>query len=164
MLLIKVPKKCKFEINLKLIGIHNKYTNKEQIHNNRTMGLDWMSFELNEEGEEFQKGYYRGKGVAYDKNVEDKTDVCNACYGDPKNVRKIKGDDGEEVERDYIMTEEQKQMIEDALEELLEESEETIEWVESWESYQQWRDWMEGALNFLRDVDYDEGEYIWCWF
>jgi len=125
------------------------------------MGLDWLAFQMIE-GEEVQKGYYRGKGVAYDKNLEDKTDVCNACYGDPKNVRKIKGDDGEEVEREYIMTEEQKQMIQDALEELLEEPQGDID--TDGEEYQEWRDWMEGALNFLQDVDYDEGEYIWCWF
>ncbi len=161
MLLIK---KCKFEINLKLVGIdkqiQNKRTNRKK-QNNRTMGLDWMAFQMIE-GEEVRKGYYRGKGVAYDKNLEDKTDVTNACYGDPKNVRKIKDDDGEEVERDYIMTEEQKQMIQVALEEILEEPQGDID--TDGQEYQEWRDWMEGALNFLQDVDYDEGEYIWCWF
>ena len=152
---------------MKLVGIDKSITKQQ---NNRTMGLDWISYELNEEGEEFQKGYYRGKGVAYDKNIEelsntgDFDNVENECYGDPKNVRKIKEDDGEELERDYIMTEEQKQLIESAIEFLLKEPEETIEWVESWDSYQEWRDWMQGALDFLQDVDYDEGEYIWCWF
>ena len=126
------------------------------------MGLDWIAFELNEEGEEWNLGTYRGKGVAYDKNLEDMKEVTNACYGDTNNVREINGDDGEKTQRNHIMTREQKKIIEDALEELLDKDEADID--TDGEEYQEWRDWMEGALEFLREIDYDEDKYIWCWF
>jgi len=128
------------------------------------MGLDWIAFHLMADGEEFNIGSYRGKGVAYDKNIEEQHgEVRNDCYGDPENVKTIKDDDGDDITRDNIMTEEQRDNITAALEELLEADKDTIKHEEN-DSYEEWREWMQGALDFLEGVDYDEGQYIWCWF
>jgi len=133
------------------------------------MGLDWMAFKM-EEDEEWGMGQYRGKGVAYDPNIEELSKeerfkgVENQCYGKADNVRKFK-EDGKELTRPNIMTAEQKQAIESALEYLLEQPEETINWTDAGnDSYQEWIEWMKGALEFLQGVDYDDNEYIWCWF
>ena len=134
------------------------------------MGLDWIVYQY-VNGDEVNvdwDGYYRGKGVAYDKNIrkldeiDTFKDVSNACYGDENNIRKIKGDDGEEEIRNFIMTPEQKKLVESAIQHVLDLPEEQIDTDE--QPYEQWRKWMEGALKFLKYVDYEKDYYIWCWW
>lgn len=135
------------------------------------MGLDWIVFQY-VDGEELavSDGYYRGKGVAYDKNIKKLDDndtfknVCNSCFGDETNTRKTKGDDGEEETRNWIMTPEQKQLVESAIQHVLDLPKEQIHTDTDEERYEEWREWMEGALKFLKSVDYDKDYYIWCWW
>ena len=107
------------------------------------MGLDWIA--IDNATSMNQIGYFRGKGVSYDTNVEDEMD-CNMCYGEGN---------------DHMMTENQRQAIIKCLKELLhryEQDEDEI-FIEDGETADEWITFMQDALEFLETY-----EYIHCSF
>jgi len=116
------------------------------------MGLDWIAFEPDEEekGEWQQCGYFRGKGIAWDPNVEEVMDT-NECYGE-EDAMKDKGLEG------HYMTKDQRSNVIAALETVLKKPQEQIK-LEDDDTYEDWEAFVREGLAIL--VAHD---VIWCWW
>ena len=108
------------------------------------MGLDWVAtIELDDDEE--CKSYFRGKGVAYDKNIEAlEEEVENDCYG----------------EEDHYLSEDQIINITHGIQSCLDQDKETID-LEGWEDYKEWSEFMNEALDFLQNEEHIK---IFCWY
>jgi len=123
------------------------------------MGLDWIGFQQTDgevgstDIDHYIQDIYRGKGVAYDVNIEKHfPDIGEMCYGSIASPLK------DLCSCDCIPTE-QKQQIIDAIRSCMEMPEGEIDFSDSNESREEWNEWMEGAISFL-----EENEYVFCWW
>lgn len=113
------------------------------------MGLDWVAME--QVGGEWRGvSMYRGKGVAYDKNIET-LDYDNECYGIEEHTHK-------DISGLPYMPRNVKWELYTIINALLKVPEDELE-LEGWDSYEEWRDFMEGAKEFLK-----HHERIFCWY
>jgi hypothetical protein len=118
------------------------------------MGLDWIAFTYDEDLKKWTHcDMFRGKGVAYDKNIENLgNDLDNMCYGHQEHNHK------DINELPYIPRNEKWKII-TAIRQLCEkeESEIIVQWDD--ETYEDWLDFMQRAEQFLVD-----NEFVFCWY
>ena len=117
------------------------------------MGLDWIGFNQMD-GEWEQTGYYRGKGIAYDKNIEEIGDLDNDCYG-------IEDHDHTDICGCSYMPRNIKWYLYAEIVHLLEKPSEEILLNPDYpnETYEVWREFMVGAKEFLETND-----RVFCWY
>jgi hypothetical protein len=121
------------------------------------MGLDWLAF-TEEDGVWRPAGSFRGKGVAYDKNIEETDDIAEKCYGD--------GESHWAIGLPYIPENWKLEIIAE-IESILEAEKEGIALMieaevggePTEEDYAEWRSFMEEARDFLK-----KHKMIFCWY
>ena len=116
------------------------------------MGLDWIAMYyiyIDDTDEWTTDGCYRGKGVAWDKNIENLEGYdVNDCYGDYDCII---------GEQRQCMTSEQRENTINAIDKVMKMDKDDI--ILDGYEYDEWLDFMEGAKEFLI-----EHEHIFCWF
>ena len=129
-----------------------------------TMGLDWIAFEENENGKWDGVGVFRGKGVAYDVNIEEakplmvipcvnwEKDADEICYGDRDHKHK-------DINDLPYMPRNEKWCLIKLIWELLEKPENEIALECDDDTYEEWREFMEEASFFLMT-----NERVFCWY
>ena len=118
------------------------------------MGLDWIAMYyiyIDDTDEWTTDGCYRGKGVAWDKNIENLEGYdVNDCYGDYDCII---------GEQRQCMTSEQRENTINAIDKVMKMDKDDIILDGYDYEYDEWLDFMEGAKEFLI-----EHEHIFCWF
>ena len=111
------------------------------------MGLDWIGCEKIEDDAKYnQTGYFRGKIISYDPNIEALADFdCNDAYG-------------EEVEDGWFMSDCQRKSVICAIKCVLDKPSNEIDW-DGFDDYDDWKSTFQFAHDFL-----ENNEHIHCWF